>query len=82
MNFKLWGGFHKTIYALRQALTLCAMFNANVTPKKSFSKVGVDHKMASRPTFSLYEIDTRTQINEFKKMLKIDGLEFYLFWHS
>ena len=37
---------------------LCRTF----TPKKAFQKFGVEHKMASRPTFSFYEINPRIVI--------------------
>ena len=49
-----WGGFHKLIYALRQALTLCA---ETLSPKRASQKFGAERKMALCPTFSLYEID-------------------------
>ena len=54
VNLNTWGGFHKPIYALRQALTLCAEL---LRPKKASQKFGAEHKMAFRPTSSLYEID-------------------------
>ena len=55
-----WGGFHKPIYALRKALTLCAKL---LHPEKASQKFGAEHKMALRPTFSLYEIDPWLQKN-------------------
>ena len=42
-----WGGFHKPIQALRHTFT----------PKKASQELGVEHKMALRPTFNLHEID-------------------------
>ena len=53
-NIALWGGLHKPIQALRQALTHCA---ETFTLKKASQKVGVERKMAQRPTFNLYEVD-------------------------
>ena len=53
----LLGRFHKLIYTLGQALTLCAKL---LHIKKASQKFGVERKMALRPTFSLYEIDPRT----------------------
>ena len=48
------GGFNKPIFALRQALMLWVV---GLCLKKASQKLGVEDKMASRPSFSLYEID-------------------------
>ena len=51
------GGSHKSIYALCQALMLCAKL---LCPKKASQKFSTESKMAVCPTFSLYEISPRT----------------------
>ena len=49
------GRFHKLIYTLHQALTICA----KLSRLKASQKLSVERKMALRQTFSLYEIDPR-----------------------
>ena len=58
------GGFHKPIYALCQALTLCAVLlhtkkSSQKLDAEASQKFGAQRKMALGPTFSLYEIDPR-----------------------
>ena len=60
------GGFHKLIYAPRQALTLCA----KLLYLKKLLKNGVEHKMALRQTFSLYEIEPRSVGAKISKCLE------------
>ena len=60
-------GFHKSIYALRQAL------RQNFTPEKAYQKFGADRKMALCPTFSLYEIYPRINSEKNIRLYRVHG---------
>ena len=73
------GGFHKPNYALCQTLTLCAVhLCCTFAPKKASQKFRAERKMASSPTFSLYEIYPWKPDKKFAFSEKFSGHHYHL----